>query len=101
MAVNRMRPVHPGEVLREEFLEPLQISSNKLASALHIADEDIIKLLEEEKAVNVEIALRLARYFSTTAQFWLSLQSSYDLKVAERKIGEQIIHEIAPLMTAH
>jgi addiction module HigA family antidote len=87
--------------LREEFLEPLQMTPDKLATALHITDEDITTLLAEKEAINVDIALRLARYFSTTAQFWLNLQSSYDLKIAERKIGEKITHEIAPLMMAH
>ncbi|MCP4696379.1 MAG: HigA family addiction module antidote protein, partial [Gammaproteobacteria bacterium] len=65
--------------------------------ALHVSVDDIRKLAEEKKAVNVDTALRLARYFNTTAQFWLNLQAAYDLRIVERKIGNKINHEILPL----
>jgi len=97
MFINRMRPIHPGEILREEFLEPLQMSIHKLAQALHISTNDVAELVAEKQSVSVDIALRLARYFNTTAQFWLNLQVAYDLRIAERKIGNQINAEISPL----
>jgi len=92
-----MRPVHPGEILCEEFLEPLQMSIIQLAEALHISSDDVNELVAGKKAVSVDTALRLARYFSTTAQFWLNLQVTYDLRIAERKIGNKINGEISPL----
>jgi len=97
MPTNQMRPIHPGEILREEFIEPLRLDINSLAKALHIPVTKINDIVTEQYAVDARMALRLARYFGTTPQFWLNLQIIYDLKIAKREIGNTIDQEIAPL----
>ena len=93
-----MRPIHPGEILREEYLRPLDMTPNALSIHLRVPASRINELVRERRAVTVDTALRLARYFNTTAQFWLNLQISYDLKVAERALGNKIQDEIQPLV---
>ena len=100
MASNKMRPIHPGEILREEFLAPLGMSANALAMALHVPAPRINDVVRERRAVTPDTALRLARYFDTTAQFWLNMQSSFDLKRAESEAGELIAEEVRPLQRA-
>lgn len=100
MASNRMRPIHPGEILREEFLVPLDMSANALALRLHVPAPRINDIVRERRAVTPDTALRLARYFGTTAQFWLNLQSAFDLKQAEGELGRKIDREIEPLQRA-
>ncbi len=100
MATNKMRPIHPGEILREEYLGPLGMSANALAMALHVPAPRINDIVRERRAVTPDTALRLARYFDTTAQFWLNLQSSFDLKRAENEAGSQIAEEVRPLQRA-
>ena len=94
--MNNMRPIHPGEILKEEFLEPLDMSVNALAIALRVPAPRINDVVRQKRAVSIDTALRLARYFDTTAQFWLNLQTSYDLKIAQKNI-EIIENEILPL----
>jgi addiction module HigA family antidote len=94
--VNGMRPVHPGEILREDFLTPLSLSVHALAQALHVPATRLHEIVKERRAVTPDTALRLARYFGGDAQSWLNLQASYDLKVAERSLGETIASEVAP-----
>jgi addiction module HigA family antidote len=91
---NRMRPIHPGEILREEFLGPLEMSANALALELKVAAPRVNDIVRERRAITPDTALRLACYFGTTAQFWLNLQSAYDLKVAELKVGNKIRREV-------
>jgi addiction module HigA family antidote len=91
---NKMRPVHPGEILREEFLVPLQMSAHKLAMELKVPAPRVNEIVRQRRAVTPDTALRLARYFGTTAQFWINLQASYDLKTAERESGEKIAREV-------
>ncbi len=100
MATNKMRPIHPGEIIREEFLVPLQMTSHALAMALRVPAPRINDIVLERRAVTPDTALRLARYFNTTAQFWLNLQSSFDLKRAEREAGRKIAAEIRPMEQA-
>jgi len=100
MATNKMRPVHPGEILREEFLVPLGMSANALAAALQVNAPRINDLVRERRAVTPDTALRLARYFDTTAQFWLNLQTSFDLKRVEMEAGQRIKQEVQPLRNA-
>ncbi|HYK18501.1 MAG TPA: HigA family addiction module antitoxin [Bryobacteraceae bacterium] len=89
-------PVHPGEVLREEFMGPMQISINALARGLNVPVSRVSKIVNEERAITPDTALRIARYFGTSAEFWLNLQSRYDLLVA--KSNEKAIHqEVRPL----
>jgi len=91
---NKMCPVHPGEVLREEFLVPLSMSAHTLAMELKVPAPQINEIVRERRAVTPDTALRLARYFGTTARFWLNLQASYDLKVTEREVGSKIAREV-------
>lgn len=97
MATNKMRPIHPGEIIREEYLVPLQMTPHALAMALRVPAPRINDIVRERRAVTPETALRLARYFNTTAQFWLNLQSSFDLKQAEAEAGRKIAAEIRPM----
>ena len=98
--INKMRPIHPGEVLREEFLVPLGISAHALAMALKVPAPRINDIVRERRSITPDTALRLARYFGTTPQFWLNLQASYDLKIAERKLGSRIEREVPTRLSA-
>ena len=93
---NGMRPVHPGEILREDFLAPLGMSVNGLAQALRVPATRLHEIVKERRAVTPDTALRLARYFGGDAQSWLNLQASYDLKVVQRDAGALIEQEIRP-----
>ncbi len=96
--MNNMRPIHPGEIIKEEYLEPLGMSANALAVALRIPAPRINDVIRQKRGISIDTALRLARYFNTTAQFWMNLQISYDLKIAGPKITK-IEEEIIPLQT--
>ena len=89
-------PVHPGEVLRHEFLSPLGLSAHALALALRVPANRITAILAAHRAVTADTALRLARHFGTSAGFWLNLQKSYELEVAERAEGARIRAEVLP-----
>jgi addiction module HigA family antidote len=91
---NKMRPIHAGEILREEFLVPLGISAHALAMELKVPAPRINDIVRERRSITPDTALRLARYFGTTPQFWLNLQTSYELKIAERKMGKKIQREV-------
>ncbi|MCF6238682.1 MAG: HigA family addiction module antitoxin [Candidatus Marinimicrobia bacterium] len=97
--MNSMRAIHPGEIIREEYLKPLNMSANALATALRVSAPRINDVVREKRGISVDTALRLARYFDTTAQFWLNLQTSYDLKVAQKNV-EIIQREVLPLKVA-
>jgi addiction module HigA family antidote len=94
--MNKMRPIHPGEILREEFMMPLGLSAHALALALRVAAPRINDIVREKRGVTPDTALRLARYFNSTPQFWLNLQTSYDLKAAQLANGKKIEHEVLP-----
>jgi len=96
--MNNMRPIHPGEIIKEEYLEPLNMSVNALAIALRIPAPRINDVVRQKRGVSIDTALRLARYFNTTAQFWMNLQISYDLKIAKQNMVK-IKDEIIPLQT--
>lgn len=100
MIKNGMRPVHPGEVLREDFLKPLQMSAHALSKALHVPAGRINDIVLERRGVTPDTALRLARFFGGDAQSWLNLQQIFDLKVTEREKAKQIDAEIQPLALA-
>lgn len=97
MVTNNMRPIHPGEILREEYLLPLGLSANALAMDLHVPAPRINDIVRERRAVTPDTALRLARYFDTTPQFWMNLQTAFDLKQAETAVGEKVAREIRPM----
>ncbi len=92
-----LKPIHPGEVLKEEFLKPFGLSDDALAVGTHIQVDLIKKIAARKEAVTADIALRFARFFGTSAQFWLGLQSDYDLDIAKIKIGNRLEKEIVPL----
>ncbi len=96
MIKNGMRPVHPGEVLREDYLVPLDMSANALAKALNVPAPRINDVVRERRGVTADTAMRLARYFGGDARSWLNLQAAYDLRVAEQAIGKKIEREVAP-----
>lgn len=97
MAINGMRPIHPGKVLREEFLEPLGITPAALARALHVSAPTINDIVRERRGITADTAIRLGRYFDTSAQFWMNLHTEYALATAYAETGEEIEHEIEPL----
>lgn len=92
-----MRPIHPGEIIREEYLVPLNMTAHALSVELRAPASRIGEIVRGRRAITPDTALRLARCFGTTAQFWLNLQSSFDLKQAEEKIGKKINEEVRPL----
>ncbi len=92
-------PVHPGEILREEFLAPLSLSAYALATACHVPRTRIERLVREETPVTPDTALRLARYFGSSAEFWLGIQARYDLETA-RRASQAEIEAIEPRETA-
>lgn len=94
---NGMRPIHPGEILREDYLVPLGMTPNALSKALHVTAARINEIVKEERGITLDTALRLARYFGGDAQSWLNLQVAYDLKVAQKSLVKTINAEIEPL----
>lgn len=87
---NGMRAIHPGEILREEFLVPLNLSANALAIALGVPAPRINDVVRERRGISADTALRLARYFGTSAEFWMGLQGDYDLRIAEGLAGDML-----------
>ena len=86
---------HPGEILREEFLKPMNLSANALALALRVPANRITAIINGERAVSADTALRLARYFGTTAEFWINMQAAHDLTSARAELGKRIEAEVA------
>lgn len=89
-----MRPVHPGEILREEFMAPLGLSASALARSLNVPPNRVTMLLREERDVTADTALRLARAFDSTPEFWMNLQVAYDLRKAEIESSKKIATEV-------
>jgi addiction module HigA family antidote len=89
-------PIHPGEILRADFMEPLRLSMNRLALDLRVPVTRVAEIVHERRAITPDTALRLARYFNTSATFWLNLQSAYDLEVAQDKLSRTIEREVRP-----
>ena len=89
-------PVHPGEVLQLEFLDGFELSGQALAEAIHVPAEVVDDLVNERRGLDADLAIRLARFFSTTEVFWMNLQSNYDLRVGRKVLGDSI-NDIAPL----
>ena len=89
-------PVHPGEILRADFMEPMGLSMNRLALDLRVPVTRIAEIVHERRGVTPDTALRLARYFNTSPGFWVNLQSAYDLEVAQDKLARIIEREVRP-----
>jgi addiction module HigA family antidote len=92
-----MPPIHPGEILREDFMKPLGLSVNKLALELRVPVTRIGEIVHGRRAVTAHTAMRLARYFNTTARFWMNLQMLHDLEVAQDELESTIEREVRPL----
>src|ERR1700686_5299657 len=97
MAARKLRPVHPGDILLHDFMRPLKLSSYKVAKELGVAAPTVNEIVRRRRAITAEMALRLSRYFGTTAQLWQNLQTQYDLEIASRKIGKKVERAIQPL----
>ncbi len=97
MPIRDFPPVFPGEILLEEFLKPMNISQYRLAKDIHVPARRINEIVHGKRAITADTALRLARYFGTTAQFWVNLQANHDLEVTDEAVGENIRSEIVPL----
>jgi len=93
---NRMRPIHPGEILREEYLVPLHMSASQLAGHLHVPANRITSIVNGRRAVAADTALRLARFLRTSPGFWMNLQKTFDLRQAEQDQGPAIDREVRP-----
>ncbi len=94
---NAMRPVHPGEILREDYLKPLGMSSNALAAAVRVPASRINDIVLERRGVTVDTAFRLVRFFGGDVQTWMNLQSTYEVKVAQKTIARKIEKEVVPM----
>jgi len=94
--MRKLRPVHPGEILREDFMVPLGLSMNRLALDLRVPVTRIAEILGGQRRITPETALRLARYFNTSALFWMNLQTTYDLQLAEDKELARIKRDVRP-----
>jgi addiction module HigA family antidote len=99
---SKLAPVHPGEVLREEFMKPLKLSASAVAKGLGVTQATVHLLVRGRRGVSAQLALRLARYVGTTAEFWIGLQGQYDLDVAQDEAEERIAREVqrCPLLPA-
>ena len=96
----KLKPVHPGEILREEFMKPLGLSMNKLALDLRVPVTRIAEIVHERRAISTDTALRLGRYFNTTPVFGMNLQVRYDLEVAEDELADRIARDVRPIEAA-
>jgi len=96
MTARELDPIHPGEILREEFMAPLELSGNALALALRVPVTRISEILRGRRSITPDTALRLARYFGTSADLWLGLQSEHDLRKARRQLESRIERDVEP-----
>ena len=96
---DKLSPVHPGEVLLEEFIKPMNLSQNRIAIDIGVDARRINEIVLGKRSVTADTALRLARYFGNSPQFWLGLQNQYDLDVTEDQLGKRLEREVRPLAT--
>ncbi|HWH32440.1 MAG TPA: HigA family addiction module antitoxin [Egibacteraceae bacterium] len=94
MATSKLAPVHPGEILLEEFLNPMQLSQYRLAKEISVPPRRINEIVHGKRAVTADTALRLARYFGTTPRFWLNLQAQHDLDSEADRLGDRLEREV-------
>lgn len=98
--MKRLAPVHPGEILLEDFMNPLGLSQYRVAKDIGVAPLRISQIVNRKRAMSADTALRLARYFGTSAQVWMGLQTDYDLEIAERELAKRIKREVKILKAA-
>jgi antitoxin HigA-1 len=96
----RIAPIHPGVTLKEDFLDPLNLSMNQLAIELRVPATRIADIVKCRRSITAETALRLGRYFGTTAQFWMNLQANYEIETASDLLEEQIARQVKPRSAA-
>jgi len=94
MGEKKLPPIHPGEILLEEFLKPMGISQYRLAKDIHVPARRINEIVHGERAISPDTALRLSRYFGLSERFWLNLQARYDLEVEKDRLGGRLEHEV-------
>ena len=97
--MNRLKPIHPGEILEKEFLEPMKVSQYRLATDIGVPPRRINEIVHGMRGVSADTALRLGHYFGTTPQFWMNLQARYDLQLEDDRIGSKI-RKLKPLKAA-
>ena len=95
--MNAMRPIHPGEILKDELIE-INMTANALAQALHVPANRISSILNGSRSITADTALRISRFFGTTPEFWLNLQTAYDLKLAKQSVGSKVEKEVRLFM---
>jgi len=100
MATRDFPPIHPGEVLLEEFLKPLGISQYRLAKDIGVTPRRINEIVHGRRSITADTALRLGRFFGMEAEFWMNLQAHYDMEVAQEALGDRLDHEVRPLTRA-
>ena len=100
MVARRLAPIHPGAILLEEFLEPLEISQYRLAKDISVPPRRINEIVHGKRGITADTALRLGRYFGMTERFWLNLQTRYDLEVERDRLGSRLDREVVPLSKA-
>ena len=98
--VRKLSPIHPGEILSEEFMKPLGLNAHQLALALRVPANRILQIVAGRRALSADTALRLARYFGTTPEFWVNLQAGYDVRLARQERQKQIEREVRPRESA-
>ena len=98
---NKLSPTHPGEVLLEEFIKPMNLSQNRLAIDIGVDARRINEIVLGKRSITADTALRLSRFFGNSPQFWMGLQTQYDLDVAEDQLGKRLEREVRPLAMAH
>lgn len=101
MATRDFPPIHPGEILLSEFIEPYGLNPSRLARSIGVPARRIQEVVRGSRTITADIALRLARYFSTSTEFWLNLQSHYDLEMALEQLGDRLEREVKPLAMRH
>jgi len=101
MSRRKLSPIHPGEVLLEEFLAPMGISQYRLAKDIGVPPRRINEVVRGQRSITADTALRLARYFRTTERFWLNLQTRYDLEMVKDRLGNRLDHEVTALAAQH
>jgi addiction module HigA family antidote len=101
MKEKKMAPVHPGEILQKQFLEPLEMSQNRLATQIGVAARRINEIVHGKRRITADTAMRLARFFNMTPQYWLGLQADYDLDVVQDELEEKINRTVHPYRAGH
>jgi len=94
MQQNTLPPIHPGEILLTEFMEPLKLSQNALAKALHVTPRRINEIVNAKRSITADTALRLSKFFGNSAEFWMRLQAQYDLETARDRLGTEINNQV-------